>query len=402
VNWKASRRLSTRAALAWIAGGTMLACIGYWLAAGEARSGTDELRTVRIARDTIEELVTAQGKLEAKEYVDVGTQVSGQLRKLHVAIGDSVKAGDLLAELDPRVYEAQVEANEARLKSLAAQLSEQQAQRVLAEQVFERNRNLIRVDAVSQQMLQESEAEATVARARISATHAQMAEVRSNLAGIRTNLGFTKIVAPMSGSVTTLLAREGQTLNANQTAPILMQVSNLDTMTVRAQVAEADVSRLRPGMPAYFTTLGDPEHRWEGSVRQILPSPETLNDVVLYHVLIDVSNDGQRLMTGMSAQVFFVLGRAQDVAVIPSEALGARVPEADDARGKAFQVRVQTQSGVEERVIHTGLRARTGVEVTAGLREGERIALPAIEVRSTPELGSRGFRGGRFGGGPVL
>jgi membrane fusion protein, macrolide-specific efflux system len=407
VKGNAVRTLPVRLVAGSIAALGVLAGCGYWLAAGESKQDA-ELRAVAVSRETVEDLVTAQGKLEAKEYVDVGAQVSGQLRMLHVDIGDSVERGDLLAEIDPRVYEAQVKANEARLNSLRAQLREQQAQSELAERTLARNRDLIAADAISQQVLQESEAEAAVGRARIVATKAQMAEVESNLAGIRTNLGFTRILAPISGTVTTLPARQGQTLNANQTAPILMQVSNLGTMTVRAQVAEADVSRLRAGMPAYFTTLGDSERRWEGNVRQILPAPEIVNDVVLYNVLIDVANEDRSLMTGMSAQVFFVLGRAENVAAIPSEALGRRLRQEDGAEGPAYQVQVLTESGARERVVHTGLKSRTRVEVTAGLREGERVVLPrggtsdaAGRPRGNGGWGGGG-RGGRIGGGPVL
>jgi macrolide-specific efflux system membrane fusion protein len=135
-----------------------------------------------------------------------------------------------------------------------------------------------------------------------------------------------------------------------------------------------------------------------------------VNDVVLYSVLIDVPNEDGALMTGMSAQVFFVRGRAENVAAIPSEALGRRLRREDRAQGPAYQVRVLTDSGPQPRVVHTGLRSRTRVEVTAGLREGERVVLPRAEVNDAaerPRSGNRGGggfgggRGGRFGG-PVL
>lgn len=374
----------------------------YSLAGSGQEPQAGRFRPVAVAQGTIEELITAQGKLEPKEYVDVGTQVSGQLKQIHVEIGDLVTKDQLLAEIDPRVYQAQVEANEARLKSLKAQLNEQYAQLTLAQQNLKRNQNLIAANAISKQVLQESEAEAAVAQARVGATQAQMNEVESNLRGNRTNLEFAKIHAPIAGTVTTRTAREGQTLNANQTAPIILQIANLDTMTVRAQVAEADVTRLKAGMAAYFTTLGDTERRWQGTVRQILPSPEVLNDVVLYHVLIDVQNEGRHLMTGMSTQVFFVFGKAENVPVIPAEALNRRVPDEDSDRGKAYRVRVLTESGPEERVIHAGLQTRTQAEVTAGLAEGERILIkrpPASDVPKNDASG-RGMR--RFGGGPRL
>jgi macrolide-specific efflux system membrane fusion protein len=374
----------------------------YWFAGAAQKPREDRFRPVAVTRDTIEEVITAQGKLEPKEYVDVGTQVSGQLKKIHVDIGDAVTKGQLLAEIDPRVYEARVEADQARLNSLKAQLNEQKAQAILAKQNLKRNQNLIALNAVSQQVLQESEAEASVAEARVGATTAQINEVESNLQGNRTNLEFTKIHAPMTGTVTTMPAREGQTLNANQTAPLILQIANLDLMTVRAQVAEADVTRLKENMPAHFTTLGDAEHRWEGTVRQILPSPEVLNDVVLYHVLIDVRNEGRQLMTGMSTQVFFIFGKAENVPVIPAEALSQRVPEEDNEKGKAYRVRVLTELGPEERLIHAGLQSRTQAQVTAGLESGERILLKRPPATNTQRASMPGGGMGRFGGGPRL
>ena len=266
----------------------------FWYAAAQ-KPQRDSLRPIVVTRGTIEEVVTAQGKLEAKQYVDVGTQVSGQVKKIHVDIGDAVTKGELLAEIDPRVYQAQVEANEARINSLKAQLNQQKAELTLAEQNLKRNQNLIAINAVSQQALQESESQAAVAKAQVESIAAQIQETESNLQGNRTNLGFTKIYAPMAGTVTTMPAREGQTLNANQTTPTVLQVADLDTMTVRANVAEADVNRRKEGMAVYFTTLGDPDRRWQGTVRQILPSPQIVNDVVLYNVLIDVKNEAGRL-----------------------------------------------------------------------------------------------------------
>src|ERR671922_925135 len=361
----------------------------YWYSAAAQRPEGESLRPMAVSRGTIEEVVTAQGKLEAKQYVDVGTQVSGQLKKIHVDIGDAVKKGELLAEIDPRVYQAQVEANEARINSLKAQLNQQKAELTLAEQNLKRNQNLIAINAVSQQALQESESQAAVARAQVESIAAQIQETESNLRGNRTNLGFTKIYAPMAGTVTTMPAREGQTLNANQSAPTILQVANLDLMTVRAQVAEADVPRLKEGMPAYFTTLGNSEHRWQGKVRQIQPAPEIVNDVVLFDVLIDVKNEDRELMTGMTTQVFFIFGKAENVPIIPGEALGQRAPREDTEKGKAYRVRVLTESGSQERVIHVGLQTRTQAQVMAGLEEGERILIQRAPASNAQRAGAQ-------------
>jgi macrolide-specific efflux system membrane fusion protein len=380
----------------------------YWYTSTAQSAQGVVVQPIVVRRGNIEEVVTSQGKLEAKQYVDVGTQVSGQLKVIHVDIGDSVAKGQLLAEIDPRVYQSQVEAGEARLNSLRAQLNQQKAEALLADQNLKRNRNLIAVNAVSQQALQETESQAAVAKAQVESIVAQIQETESNLKGSRTNLSYTKIYAPMAGTVTTLPTKEGQTLNANQTAPTVLQVANLDTMTVRAQVAEADVSRIKINMPAYFTTLGNNERRWPGKVRQILPTPQIVNDVVLYDVLIDVKNQEHMLMTGMTTQVFFVLGKAENALVVPAEVLTRRAPREDNETGKAFRVAVMTEKGREPRVIRVGLQTRTQAEVVDGLAEGDKLAVnrPAASAnRTVNQDNNQNRRAGnqpRFNRGPQL
>lgn len=394
MKWKIPLRLTsarTRLVLFALLGITIIGGAWSLLARSTPTLGDGSSRSVTATVGTIEEIIAAQGKLEPKEYVDVGAQVSGQLKTVHVDVGDTVTNGQLLAEIDPRIAQAQVGAAGARLKSLQALLVEQKGLAVLAQQNFRRNQKLIPAKAASLQSLQLSQAQATTAQARVVATQARLEEAQSNVEETRANLGFTKIYAPMAGIVTTRTAQGGQTLIASQTAPIILQIAKLDTMTVRAQVAEADVPRLTPGLPAYFSTLGQSDSRWQGTVRQILPAPEVLNDVVLYHALIDVKNQDRRLMTGMTARVFFVLGKAENVLTIPAEALSQRVPEQDSDSGKAYRVRVLTSDGPQDRVIHTGLQTRTQAQVTAGLAEGERILLelsPDAEASNSPRRGA--------------
>jgi len=324
----------------------------------------------------IEENVTAQGKLEPKEYVDVGAQVTGQLQKLHVEIGDIVKVGDLLAEIDPRIYASRVMADEAKINTFKAQLVEQEAQILFADRLYERNKRMYKSQAVSQEALQSSETGIKAARAKAESIKAQLKEIQSTLSGDRANLGFTKIYAPMDGTVVQQSARAGQTLNANQQTPTIMQLAKLDKMTVRSQTAEADIMRITPGLPVYFTTLGSEKRRWHGTVREVLPTPEVVNNVVLYNVLVDVDNTDRQLMTGMSAQVFFVLGEAKHVLVIPITALGKRLDKQDNGNGSAYRVEIlTTDSEIEERQIRIGLQNRRFAEVREGLKEGERVKL---------------------------
>jgi macrolide-specific efflux system membrane fusion protein len=368
--------------------------IGIWMLI--ARAATEDgsqsgLNVTEVVAGDIEEVVTAQGKLEPKNYVDVGAQVSGQLKSVHVAIGDDVKATDLIAEIDPQIYEARLAANEARLKTLEAQRVEQSVVVDQATQTRERNEKLHKSGAVSEQMFEDADTAVKIAEAKLAAVEAQIEESRSTIVGDKANLNYTKIYAPMSGTVVLQQVREGQTLNASQSAPTIAQLAALDTMTVRAQVAEADIMRIKPGMAVSFKTLGSRERRWRGNVRQILPSPEVVNDVVLYSVLVDVENKDRELMTGMSTQMFFVIGRAENVPVMPTAALARRMPRQDNDRGEAYQVQVLEGEKVAERTVHVGLMDRTRAEIRQGLTIGERLVMP----QAATEQGQQRSRGSR-------
>jgi macrolide-specific efflux system membrane fusion protein len=372
---------------------TLIAAGLFWRYGTERKTNgaSKTIQTATVEIGTLEELVTSQGKLEPKEYVDVGAQVSGQLEKLYVELGDMVKQGDLIAEIDPQILETRVKANQARLKTLQAQLAEQQAQITFAQQQYERNKTLIEKDAVSRESVQNSEANLKVARARAASLNAQIEEAQSTLEGDQVNLKFTKIYAPMDGTVVVQSAREGQTLNAVQIAPVIVQLANLNVMTVRAQVAEADVNNIKPGMDVYFTTLGDLKRKWHGKVRQLLPSPEIINEVVLYNVLVDVNNEDGELMTGMTTQMFFVLGEAKDVPVIPLAALGKAVPDQDNDTGKAYMVSVLNNKHVSEKTIYVGMMNRTLAEIRSGLSVGDVVVLsaPQSATGSSTSSGSR-------------
>jgi membrane fusion protein, macrolide-specific efflux system len=370
---------------------------GYRYHTGRAEAKGQARVTIEIVKKgDIEEVVTAQGKLEPKEYVDVGVQVSGQIKKIYPSLGDSVKAGDLIAEIDPRVYESKVEADNAHIKTLEAQLAQQQAQVRLAQQQFDRVKKLLESRAVSQDSFDSAETTLKVAKAQQDALQAQIEEQRSNLEGDKTNLSYTKIYAPMNGTVVIADAKAGQTLNATQSAPRVVQLANLDTMTVRAQVAEADVMRVKPGGSVYFTTLGAQDRKWTGKVRQVLPTPEVINEVVLYNVLVDVDNKDRQLMTGMSTQMFFVMGRARDVPLVPVAALGRHLAKQDNEMGAAYVVHLPDGSGKgAQKIIRVGLMNRSVAEVKEGLQEGDRVSVEVPESSSGGADSARMPRGMR-------
>ena len=288
------------AACALLAGGAYYA----WQTWSAQNGSATKILTAVAARGNLEDTVTATGTLQPKDYVDVGTQVSGQLKQLHVDVGAVVKKGQLLAEIDPSVYQAKVDGDRAQLLNQQAQLADKQAQLALAELQLARQQNMVREDATTAEALQSAEA------TRKSALAQQDSRKADPVCCI-------KIYAPIAGTVVSQAAKQGQTLNANQQAPIVMRIADLSTMTVQAQVSEADVPKLHVGMDVYFTTLGGNNRRFYGKLRQIPPTPTVVNNVVLYDALFDVANTDQTLMTQMTAQVFFVTASANDAVLVP-------------------------------------------------------------------------------------
>ncbi|MEY2687705.1 MAG: hypothetical protein RL375_1903 [Pseudomonadota bacterium] len=367
----------------WLGLPTVAALALLWQAQrGEARS--EPPLTQAVQRMTLEGRITALGTLQAMQSVEVGTQVSGQLDKLHVQVGDLVKPQQLLAEIDPSVLQSRVAAGHAGLRQLRAQLQDLQAKAELATLQLKRNRTLLAHEAVTEDAVQTSSATQSSALAQVEAIKAQIDQAQAQLAGEEASLRTTRIHAPMGGTVVAVNVRAGQTVVASQSAPVLLRIANLDRMTVWAQVSEADVPAVVVGMPAEFSTLGLPERRWQGSVRQILPTPETVNNVVLYNVLFDVDNQDGALKPQMSAQVSFIRARVENALVVPLQAL-ARKP----VPGKGHQVQVLTPAGTTEaRTVRIGLQSGGWAEVLAGLNDGETIVLDGPSDKAGKKAGA--------------
>ncbi|MFZ4761463.1 MAG: efflux RND transporter periplasmic adaptor subunit [Alphaproteobacteria bacterium] len=355
-------------------------------------------RTATVENGSITDVVTAQGKLEPRKFVDVGLQVSGQIKKLHVDVGNIVQKGQLLAEIDSRIYQSKVEEDTAQLKSLKAQAEAQAASLELTRRQYQRNLAIFQQHAISKDTLDQAETALKEAQAKLKSLKAQAEQAASQLAADKTNLDFARIYAPMDGVVASLPVREGQTINSVQSAPTLMQLANLDVMTVRAQVAEADISHIQLNMPAYFTTLGDMERKWQGRVRLIQPTPEVINDVVLYNVLIDVENPEHLLMNGMSTQLFFQLGKVENVPILPLEALGRRLAKEDSDQGKAYQIQLYINKKTEARTIFTGLSNRTHAQITQGLTVGDVVQIPARNNKTNSSTKTGGMPPAGMGG----
>ena len=347
-----------------------------------------ELTVAPVQRGDIEQVVEATGTLKPSRLVSVGAQVSGRIETLHVKLGDKVKAGDLIAEIDSRTQRNALQSAQAAHRSARANRD------ALATDLRQHQVTLQRQQAlVSRQLVARADYDA--ANARVDATREQVAALdgevvqrQTDVDVAQTNLGYTRITAPTDGTVLAVVAREGQTVNAVQSAPTIVMLGNQDVMTVYAEISEADVVHTALGQEAFFTILGDSGRRYSSTLRDIAPAPDSITNedtsgfaapgasaganraAMYYNGQFDVDNADGRLRSYMTAQVRIVLGRAKGVLTIPSAALGARAADG------SYSVQIRGTDGLPAtRRISTGLDDQINVEVRSGLVEGEQVVL---------------------------
>lgn len=371
--------------IAVIAGGAFW----YWQSSHPSQNDAAAQLTQKIVRGDIENTITAVGKLKALRSINVGARVTGQLKSVKVAVGDEVKEGQLLAEIDPSPIEKRVEMSSAQLENLQAQLISREAQVKIKKLDADRKQALLSSRNISQEKVDQANADLAIAEADVKSSRAQIRQQQAQVESEKVDLGYTKIYSPMDGTIVEQSAKEGETLNAVQSAPTVVTVADLTVMTVEAQVSEADVSHLKIGMDAYFTLLGQPGKRYQGKLRQIKPTPEVVNNVVLYYALFDVPNPNEELKINMSAQVYFIQDRAQDAILVPTAAL-KDAPHDSNNQGNSSStaiVTIKTNSGAtQERTVRIGIRNRVQAQVLSGLEDGDTVIInnqaPATSANS--------------------
>lgn len=341
--------------------------------------------TISIEKGNIEAIVAAIGTLSPRLSVEVGAQVSGQIVTLSVEPGHQVEKDQLLVEIDARLQQATVDAGRAELAAQKAQLASRQAEATLAKQQYNRQQKLVKQGATREKDLQTAVAEWKIAEANIDELNARIEQTASRLKGDEAQLGYTRIYAPMAGTVLSVDAKRGQTLNATYSTPSVLSIADLSQMTIEAKVAEADIGYIRAGMPVWFTTLGNNIRRWHGTVRQVLPAPvinESNKSIVHYRVLFDVVNDDGALMSGMTVQVSFVTEYAEDVLLVPLQAINA-VDQESHASG-LYRIRIMGPNKQPQwREIKIGRQDSWSAEVLEGLTAGEEIIIREMGPMST-------------------
>lgn len=366
------------------------------------------LLTAAVSRGDVEETVLATGTLKPVRLVAVGAQVSGRITAVNVELGQSVEAGDLIAEIDSVTQENALRTAEASLANLKAQRQEREATLALNEKTLARQERMLQGRAVSQADYESALAAVAEAQAQIASLDAQITAGEIAIETARADLGYTRITAPIDGTVLAIVSQEGQTVNATQSTPTIVILGQLETMTVRAEISEADIVRVESGQPLWFTIVGEPDRRHDAVLESIEPAPESIrndtsitsstttststsSEAIYYNGIFNVPNADGRLRTYMTAQVNIVLGQARDVLTVPASALGARGADG------LYAVRLVAANGdVTERRVGIGLNDKVTAEVLSGLAEGDVV----ITGEATAQAASNGFGGGP--GGPPM
>lgn len=383
-----------------IAGG-----VGVYVIMNSGQQTAKKVSTVPVTIGDVSETVLATGTLEARSLVSVGAQVSGIVKTINVNLGDSVKTGDVIAEIDSLDQENALKRAKAALLNIEAQKAAEQANLAKLQRALDRAAQLSEKGMVAQSDYDTAQASVDASEAQIKALDAQIETANLNVSSAELDLSRTKITAPSAGTIVAVTVDQGQTVNAAQTAPTIVKIADLDTMQIKAEISEADVTRVEAGQSVYFTILGDPDTKIEATLKSIEPAPTSIADdstgattssdtAIYYNGIFEVPNSDHRLRISMTAEVTIILDQAKGVLTIPSAALGTAKPDGSYTV-KVYDSKTGTTS---DREVKVGLNNKVMAQVLTGLSEGERVVTSGI---ATVSLGATSGAASNAGGGQM-
>jgi macrolide-specific efflux system membrane fusion protein len=353
--------------------------------AGYKYSLSQQVQTVFITdivkRGNIESVVLTNGVLYPSKLVSVGAQISGLIEKIGVQLGDEIKQGDFIAQIDNLTQQNALKEAEALLKSIDAQLRAKQAQIKVATAEFTRSKKMLATSASSQSDYDTAESVLAVYRAELDQLIAEKEKSIISVDNAQVNLGYTLIESPIDGTVIYVSVEEGQTVNNNQGTPSIIELAQLDVMTIKAQVSEADIINVSAGQKVYFTILGATGKKYYGVLRAIEPGPTLLSgddsslkigddEAIYYNALFDVENPDKLLRFGMTTQVSIILEKAEDALLVPSQVLVKR-----SGLKASYQVLVKNGNQAEYRNVDVGINNKIYAQILSGLNEGDEIVI---------------------------
>lgn len=356
--------------------------------------------TQPVRRQNVEKVVNATGEVKAVDLVTVGAQVSGKIEKLYVSIGQTVKMGDMIAEIDSTTQQNDVDIAKAKMSSYQAQLKAAKTSLKIAKKQYLRMQNLKKQNAASTEDLENAEDGYESAMSKVAEIEASLKETEISLSTAETNLGYTKITAPLDGTIVSVPVKVGQTINAAMDTPTIVQIADLRQMEIYIEISEGDIGNIKPGVKVTYSVLADMNKVYETTLKSIDPALTLLTDdqytevvdsseAIYFYGRLVVPNADGKLRIGMTTQNVIYVESAEDVLTVPAMALKG------DVDGKYVEVR--TAEGVERRPVITGVSDDLNVEIKKGVSEGEEVVIAKmssaeISDKAANARGARRFR----------
>lgn len=345
-----------------------------------------EFITKKAKKGSFSKKVDATGEIFATELVDVGAQVSGQIKKLYVKLGDQVKKGDMIASIDSSTQQNSIDNKEAQLAIYKAQLESAKVALNIAKTQFDRENVLFAKNATSKQEFESAKNTYSTNSAKIKELEAQIKQTNIELSTAKINLGYTKITAPRDGTVVSVQVEEGQTVNANQTTPTIVNIADLSHVKMKMQIAEGDITKIKVGTPVEYSILSEPTKKFQTTVSSIDPGLTTLSDgsygssssskssyssssssssAVYYYAQSIVDNKDGILRIGMTTQNELLIANVEDAIIVPS--IGIKKDE------NGTFVYVLKDGKPVKTAVKTGIKDNLDTQIISGINEGDEI-----------------------------
>ncbi|HEG3983807.1 TPA: efflux RND transporter periplasmic adaptor subunit [Campylobacter coli] len=348
--------------------------------------------TQKVKKIDISQTIEAVGKVYAKDQVDVGAQVSGQIIKLYVDVGSHVKQGDLIAQIDKDKQQNDLDITKAQLESAKANLESKKVALEIASKQYQREQKLYAAKASSLENLEIQKNNYYSLKASVAELNAQVIQLEITLKNAKKDLDYTTITAPIDGVVINVAVDEGQTVNANQNTPTIVRIANLDEMEIKMEIAEADVNKIKIGTELEFSLLNDPQKTYRASIASIDPADTEVSDssssyssssssssnAIYYYAKFYVQNKDNFLRIGMSIQNEIVIASVKDVIAVPTYAIK------NDAKGYYVEI-LQNQKAVKK-YVKFGIKDSINTQILEGIDENEELIISSSADGLVPEM----------------
>lgn len=355
--------------------------------------------TEPVIRKNIEKTVNATGEVKAIELVTVGAQTSGKIEYLPVKVGQRIQKGDLIAQIDSTTQENDVNSTKAKLTSLKAQLNAAEISAKIAEKQFVREQRLLKKNAASQEDFENAKDAFEAAKAKVTELKASIAETALALNTAETNLGYTKITAPLDGVVVSVPVKTGQTVNAAMNTPTIVQIADLSQMEILIEISEGDIGKVQTGAKVTYTVLSAPETVYETTLKSIDPGLTLLtngeytevvgsDEAIYYYGRLVVDNPDGALRIGMTTQNVIYVAQADNVLTVPVLAV--------KKDGAQSYVNVLTPTGIQRHAVVTGLSDGVDIEIKSGVSDHDTVVIAQMSESEVTKKKDKFKRPGGF------